>query len=185
MKSNNKLSPTEKKQALIGLAVIFLIGFAIIGGLTKNNDKQVDSNSTQAQQQKENQDNKSTVEKQTKESVIYTITGEIEGEYGKKVVLNKNSDMPATKYLYKLPAGTYKVTTTFKKMVNFFIVKDQIKTTPGNEYPEEIDVVGSGYMLTAGDDDFNGHAKKEVNITLKEDESIQIVGNNKFFFEKH
>ena len=50
------------------------------------------------------------------QAVKYTITGETLGQYGKEITLNKDSDMPVKKYLYKLPAGTYKVTTTFDKM---------------------------------------------------------------------
>ena len=183
MKMNIKLPSLSKKQIMISLVILSFISIVTIGSATENKGKQNNENSIKTQQEIK-QDNASTTDNKTKGTITYTIIGELEGEYGKKVVLNKNSNMPVTKYLYKLPAGTYKVTTSFKKMASFFIVKDQIKTTPGNEYPEEIDIVGTGYLLTAGDDDFNGRAKKEVDITLKEDESIQVVGNNKFFFEK-
>lgn len=115
----------------------------------------------------------------------YAITGEVLGEYGREVTLNKNSDMPVKKYLYKLPAGTYKVTTTYDKLANFFIVKDKIGVEAGNtDYPEALDYVGNAYMLTAGDDDFNGKAKKEVVITLGADESVQITGTEKLILEK-
>ena len=46
----------------------------------------------------------------------YTLTGEQLGEYGREVILNKDTDMPTTKYLYKLPSGTYKVTTNNEKI---------------------------------------------------------------------
>lgn len=180
---NIKLPSLNKKQIIISLAILSFISIATIGSAIENKNKQNNENSIKTQQEIK-RDNASTTDNKTKGTITYTIIGELEGEYGKKVVLNKNSNMPVTKYLYKLPAGTYRVTTSFKKMASFFIVKDQIKTTLGNEYPEELDVVGTGYLLTAGDYDFNGSAKKEVDITLKEDESIQIVGNNKFFFEK-
>ncbi len=119
------------------------------------------------------------------EEADYVITADEIGEYGKIVTLNENTDMPVDKYLYKLPAGDYKVTTDHKKLAGFFIVKDEPTTEPDNpDYPEVLDYVddgddsnvGSGYQLTAGDDDFNGNAKKEVYITLGEDESISIPG---------
>ncbi len=117
---------------------------------------------------------------------VYEIKGEKLGEYGKKVILNENTDLPATKYLYKLPAGTYEVTTDTDKMASFFIVKDEITQNSDNpDYPEELNYVSSeGYLLTAGDNDFNGHAKKSVTVELAEDESFQIVGTDTLFFTK-
>ena len=61
----------------------------------------------------------------TKESNIntttkYTLVGQTIGSYGKVVILNKDSDLPATKYLYKIPAGIYKVTTTYEKLSEFW-----------------------------------------------------------------
>lgn len=109
-------------------------------------------------------------------TVTYTITGGETGEYGRVVTLNEDTDMPVDKYLYKLPAGTYKVTTTNEKMSAFSIVKDEITTEEGNtDYPEVLDYVTDGqYLLTAGNDDFNGKASKEVEVTIAEDESVSI-----------
>lgn len=93
--------------------------------------------------------------------------------------------MPAKKYLYKLSAGTYKATTSFNKVASFFIVKDTTTQESGDsQYPETFNYVGEAYLLTAGDDDFNGKAKKDATITLAGDESIQIVGTETFTFEK-
>ena len=128
-----------------------------------------------------NSDNTSNSSKQ---AVTYTVTGETLGEYGKEITLNQNSDMPTKKYLYKLPVGTYKVTTLFNKMASFYIVKDETTTESNSEYPEALNYVGEAYLLTAGDDDFNGKAKKEVTITLNADESVQVVGTETFVFEK-
>ena len=125
-------------------------------------------------------------QEETTSNVVYEIKGEELGEYGKMVILNENTDLPATKYLYKLPAGTYEVTTDTDKMASFFIVKDEINHNSDNpDYPEELNYVSSeGYLLTAGDNDFNGHAKKSVTVELAEDENFQIVGTDTFFFEK-
>lgn len=121
----------------------------------------------------------------TNSAETYTIVGEEIGEYGKKVVLNANTDMPAEKYLYKLPAGTYIVTTSFEKLANFYIVKDETTTEEGNnEYPEILDYVSEAYMLTNGENDFNGKASKSVEITLGEDESIQVIGTPTLVFSK-
>ena len=152
----------------IVVVVLGLIGLASGGGDTTQNSNTNTSNNSNQQQ-----------------AVTYTIKGEVLGEYGKEVTLNKDTDMPVKKYLYKLPAGSYKVTTTYDKMASFFIVKDETTIESGNsEYPEALNYVGEAYLLTAGDDDFNGQAKKEVTITLGSDESIQVAGTEELTFEK-
>ena len=111
----------------------------------------------------------------------YTITVDETGEFGKVITLNANTDMPVDKYLYKLPAGDYRVTTSNPKATQFSIVKDEIGIEDGNDdYPEILQYVGDAYLLTAGDDDMNGHAKQEVYITLGEDESISVPGDYKY-----
>lgn len=157
----------------IAFAVLF-IGSAVINGITGYD--------------KDKQDASSLVDSPKEETVLasYTITGQTAGEYGKEVILNANSDAPASKYLYKLPSGKYKVTTTYEKMASFFIVKDQIKIdSDDKDYPETLDYVeGKSYLLTAGKDDFNGKAKKEVEVTIEEDESVQIVDSPQLTFKK-
>ena len=115
----------------------------------------------------------------------YTLVGEELGQYGKKVTLNEDSDMPVDKYIYKLPAGKYIVTTTTDKAAQFSVVKDEviIEDVESN-YPENFQYVGDQYMLTAGDDDFNGHAKKSVIVTLGEDESFLLIGTDTFIFDE-
>lgn len=153
---------------VIIVVVLGLIGLATGGGDTNTTTDTTSNNSDTSTQ-----------------TATYTLTGETLGEYGKEVTLNKDSDMPVKKYLYKLPAGTYKVTTSFDKMASFYIVKDDITTESGNsEYPETLNYVGEAYLLTAGTDDFNGKAKKEVSITLNTDESVSIVGTQTFTFVK-
>ncbi len=113
----------------------------------------------------------------------YTLVGKTTGEYGKEVILNKDTDLPVTKYLYKIPAGTYKVTTTYDKLSEFWIVKDEIVRTGTDEYPEELSYVGEAHDLTNGDNDFNGRASKELTITIAEDESVLINGTETLIFE--
>ena len=114
--------------------------------------------------------------------IKYTLVGGITGEYGKKVVLNKDTDLPVTKYLYKIPAGTYKVTTTYEKLSEFWIVKDEVVRTGTEEYPEELSYVGEAHDLTNGDNDFNGRASKELTVTIAEDESVLINGTETLIF---
>ena len=115
----------------------------------------------------------------------YVLTGEELGEYGREVILNADTDMPTSKYLYKLPAGNYIVTTTNEKFSSFYIVKDNITTEDNPEYPEILQYVSNnGYLLTAGEDDLNGNAAKSVTVTLLTDESFQLVGTDTFIFEK-
>ncbi len=119
----------------------------------------------------------STVEATT-EDVKIILQSTVTGEYGRKLTLNANTDMPVDKYLYKVPAGKYSATTTFEKMASFYIVKDEIALTGSSEYPEEFQIVSDVYMLTAGDNDFNGTAKKEIVFEIAEDENIVIPGDN-------
>ncbi|MBQ9041792.1 MAG: hypothetical protein IJ111_03165 [Eggerthellaceae bacterium] len=105
----------------------------------------------------------------------YELSGAELGKYGTAVVLNKDTDMPVEKRLYKLPAGKYTVTTTNDKLSSFFIVKDEVGIEEGNEvYPETLQYVGEEHLLTAGTNDFGGHAKKEVTIEIAADESILL-----------
>ena len=105
---------------------------------------------------------------------IVLVAGEL-GEYGRVITLNADTDMPDDRYLYKIPAGKYKVITTWSKMTSFGIVNDNNEKAidPDTNY-EYMPHVGDDYSLTAGEDDFNGHAEKEVVITLGEDESIWL-----------
>ena len=123
-------------------------------------------------------------EEKKQEVETYTLVGETIGQYGKEVILNADTDMPSTKYLYKLPAGSYTVTTTFDKLAAFWIVKDEPVNTGTDAYPEELSYVGGQYSLTNGKDDFNGMAKKQVEVTIGEDESILIIGTVTFTFTK-
>lgn len=147
--------------------VVILIG--VISALSSGNKKS-DSASNNDNQRK---------------AVTYTITGEVPGEYGQEVTLNKDSDMPNKEYLYKLPAGSYKVTTTSENVANFFVVKDEIKIVSTNDkYPEELDYTGKGYHLTSKDEKVFGKTKKEILTSLGADESVQIVGTDVLIFEK-
>lgn len=112
------------------------------------------------------------IDTSTKET--YTLKGGEIGTYGKKVTLNANTDMPVDKYLYKIPAGKYKVTTDNKKTTSFFIVKDNIVNNIGEKYPEELNIIQS-YLITNSDN---------VEIELKTDESIQIVDTDSIMLEK-
>lgn len=153
---------------IVGIVLLGVLG--VIFGDTE--EPTVDPNSGNNTVEKEDDSNK----------LKYVITGEELGDYGRKVVLNANTDAPATKYLYKLPAGKYKATTTYKKICTFWIVKDNVVRTGSDEYPEELSYVSEQYTLTAGEDTLNGYAKYEVEFEVKEDESVLINGNATYTF---
>lgn len=156
-----------------------IIAFILIGALSPKTNNKTEKIITQTTEN-------IVVQEENTNNIIYELKGEELGEYGRKVILNENTDLPVAKYLYKLPAGTYEVTTDNDKMASFFIVKDEIYYNNDNpDYPEELNYVSSeSYLLTAGDNDFNGHAKKSVIIELAKDESIQIVWTDTLFFKK-
>ena len=129
------------------------------------------------------EDKQNEIVNETTETII--LTGEQLGEYGREVILNKDTDMPVTKYLYKVPAGTYKVTTNNDKVSSFYVVKDEITIDEENtEYPETLNYVSPGYLLTNSDTGYEKIATKDVTITLNEDESIQIVDKDTIILEK-
>lgn len=157
-----KLKVWSKKWWFWVIVVVFVLG--IIGSFGDDSE------------------NTSTTSNNTK-GAKYTLVGGTTGEYGKEVVLNKDTDLPATKYLYKIPAGTYNVTTTYEKLSEFWIVKDEVVRTGTEEYPEELSYVGEAHDLTNGDNDFNGRASKELAVTIAEDESVLINGTETLIFE--
>ena len=162
------------KYGIIALAWVLYLVIGFASNAANDTPAVID----QTQQTEQTQQTKTATGK-------YVLVGEELGEYGKKIVLNENTDMPVDKFLYKLPAGEYKVSTTKDKVASFFIVKDEIGREEGNsEYPDVLQYVGEGYRITAGDDDFNGTVKKSVTVTLHEDESFQLVGTDEFIFEK-
>jgi hypothetical protein len=108
------------------------------------------------------------------DKIVYNLKGEELGEYGKKITLNANTDLPVDKYLYKIPVGKYKVTTTNQKMTSFFIVKDDIVKNKDEKYSEELNIVES-YLINNSDD---------IEIELKSDESIQIIDNDSITLTK-
>ena len=176
-----------------------LISFALLLGLvgcnSANNTQQSTTNPTTQTQETEVTVSETTLEEtEPTIDVIETYTlveGEL-GEYGRIITLNATTDFPSDEYLYKLPAGQYRVHLTSEYPGFFFIVKDDI-TTEDTEYPEILDYVPkedgsiSGYQLIGTNgNDLNGYAVAEVVITLKEDESISITndgGADVFVFE--
>lgn len=117
------------------------------------------------------------VKKETK----YRIVSDYLGDNGKDIVLNANSDSPTTKRLFKIPSGTYEVSTETRKFATFFIVKDKIILEKEDKYPESLDYVSNQYILTNGSNDLNGTAKKSVIITLNDDESINTQLNGSYY----
>ena len=113
----------------------------------------------------------------------YTLVGKELGDYGKVITLNATTDMPVDKYLYKLPAGQYRVHITSEYPSSLFVVKDDITIEEGNnDYPETLNYVQKDeynynscfYLMGTNGNDMNGNAVAEVVFTLEEDESISI-----------
>jgi hypothetical protein len=91
----------------------------------------------------------------------------------KEVVLNADSDMPVTKFLHKVDAGTYQVTTNFDKVVPVAIVKDEINVIENSDYPDELNFVEI-FKLTGNPEKFEGSVGNKI-ITIAEDESISLA----------
>lgn len=117
----------------------------------------------------------------------YTLNSSELGEFGRLVTLNATTDMPVDRYLYKLPAGQYRVHITSYYPSSFRVVKDDITIEEGNdEYPEVLDYVqleeynnGDCFMLIGTNgNDLNGNAVDEVIFNLNEDESVCLYGSD-------
>lgn len=115
---------------------------------------------------------------------VYTIESEEIGQYGKKIILNEKTDLPTTKYLYKLPSGTYKITTTTNETIGICIVKDEIMIEESN-YPESLNYVGEQAIIS-GNSNRIGKANitDSVELTINEDESFSLIGKGSVIFEK-
>lgn len=164
----------KKKAPKWAIVLVLLVWIFIIICATNLSDNSTTQNNVQL----------NSISDIAEEKEIYNIIGEEIGKYGKKVILNANTDSPTEKYLYKIPSGTYQVTTTDLKYSTFWIVKDNIVKTGTEQYPEELEYVGEQQMLTANNDNLNGQAKKVIEITINDDESIQTVGKSVLTFEK-
>ena len=117
----------DKKYRIIILAAVWVV-LLIIGAFSPKDETPVGTDNSSVSVSETTvsvTDNKSAVNNPT-----YTLTGETLGEYGREVVLNAETDMPVSKYLYKLPAGTYTVTTE-EKYAAFSVVKDEIGMEEG------------------------------------------------------
>lgn len=181
-----KKDGTNKKLSKIALGIcgFWLLFFIILSKANKKTDTNISSIEMTTETVEETTEISSETEQTTEEQIETNLfnkdtadyilkEGEL-GEYGRVITLNANSDMPVDKYLYKLPSGTYVVTTNFEKMTGFNIVKDEITIEEGNEdYPECLDYVSSSGYLSANPD-YNENANTQITITLNDDESISI-----------
>lgn len=161
------------RYAILGAAWILYLFFFIAGGCSNKGDETVveepPAQEQQAPGEAEPEDEPAQAAK------VYKLDGANLGDYGTTVILNEDTDMPVEKHLYKLPAGKYKATTTNDKLTTFWIVKDETTIEEGNDaYPEVLQYVGEEQDLTAGNNDFGGRAKKEVTVTIADDESILL-----------
>lgn len=104
----------------------------------------------------------------------YEITGGVIGDYGRKVTLNANTDMPIDRYLQKIPAGTYKVSTDQKVTTYVGIVKDATAMTGNERYPEELQ-----YIVTQ-----KFEPGETFELTLAEDESFLIYDGDIVTFKE-
>ena len=158
-----------KKIAIIVLSSLFLLSTTGCNFNNENTNTESTSNFESAE---------------VSNKIRYELTGGEIGKYGREITLNANTDMPAKKILYKIPAGTYKVTTTYEKLSAFWIVKDNPVNTGTEQYPEELKYVGGQHSLTAGNNNFNGMAVKEDEVTINADESINITSFSTIVFEE-
>ena len=118
------------------------------------------------------------------EKQIFTFESEEVGEYGKMIVLNQNTDFPTPKYLYKLPSGTYKVTSTTNNTIGVSVVKDELTREDG-DYPEALNYVGEQSVISGNPQKIGtANIKESATITIGSDESVSLVGKGTISFEK-
>lgn len=163
---NQAEKPFYKKWWFWVIIILFII--VLFGGSSDNTNVSNNVNYT---------DNTSSIiEENDTISNVYTIQGEQLGEFGKKITLNSNTDMPVDKYLYKLPAGDYAITTTSENTVSISVVKDEL-TYENSEYPEVLNYVSTPENISGNKERIGiANIKDCIEIHLNEDESICVNG---------
>ena len=105
------------------------------------------------------------------------------GAYGKRVVLAPKTDMPDTRYVYKLPTGDYKVINgSTKTVASFAVVKDKLIPHEDDPSIDTFEFVGEQHSLASADNDMNGIAQSEYTVTLNEDEQFLIYNGSTITF---
>lgn len=158
---------TEKKKSKAPIIVAAVVGLGIIGSAGNDND---DSKNTNRREKRETTSITTTIVKETEwniwedeettitldfdenSKIITLIAGE-QGEYGKMITYNKDTEFEENFYAYYVPYGTYKITNVGEYRTQVNVYSNEIVI---NEYGwEEIangvcnDVLEVGENLTA------------------------------------
>lgn len=162
-----KNNTTEKKKSKAPIIVAAVVGLGIIGS-AGNNDK--DKGDTNRRQPKETTSITTTVTAETEwniwedeettvaldfteNSYVITLIAGKQGEYGKMISRNKNTEFENNQMAYFVPYGTYKITNVGEYMTQVNVYSDE--TVINEDGWEEIadsvcnDVLQVGESLTA------------------------------------
>lgn len=174
---------TDWKGMLIAAPIVMIALMSctccVLPKLFFNNDSETSNgNSTIVETPKDNN------EEVKSGSQIIIESGEY-GKYGERIVLGAKTEFPDTRFVYKLPAGDYKVENgSDETIASIAIVKDKLVPYEDNPEIDTFERVGDKitYSLATEDFDMNGQAKKSYILSLAEDEKFLIYNGSKIKF---
>ena len=162
MKNNS----TEKKKSKAPIIVAAVVGLGIIGSAGNDSD---DNKSTNRREEREttstttivketewniweNEETTITLDFDENSKIITLIAGE-QGEYGKMITYNKDTEFEENFYAYYVPYGTYKITNIgeYRTQVNVYSDETVINEDGWEEIADSVcnDVLEAGENLTA------------------------------------
>lgn len=138
MKSNNSSASTNKvpfykKWWFYAIIVVVLLSSVFGSSNDENSDQPTippTANTTS---------NNTTVETASQEKLTFELVAGEQGEYGKMITYNKDTEFEENFYAYYIPAGTYTVTNIGDYLTQVNVYSDEIAVnSSGWEEPAEI-----------------------------------------------
>lgn len=151
---------------------VFLMGF--ISGLVDAEPVENEGTDNQVTDNSQGTTDNDVVDDTSEEQPLTfeLIAGE-QGEYGELFTINKDTEFEETYYIYRIPAGTYKVTNTGEYMNQFNVYGETVYVT--EEGWEELSDVFYVKLLKVEESD---------TFTIKDGQIIEIHEPGKFLLEK-
>lgn len=165
--------PIFKKWWFWAIAALLIIVITVSGG---NDDPASADDSVSASHAEAAQTNEATSahesESSTDEHMVFELIAGEAGEYGEQFTLNKDTELEETYYIYRIPAGSYKVTNCGDTMDQFSIYGDTVYVTDAGW--EELSDIVYIQTLDVGESD---------TFTIESNQIIEIHEPAKFSLE--
>lgn len=164
----NAIQKKPKKKVLIALCVCFVL---FIAGV-ESPEAEEDLEPTTEIATTATPEPTDTPESTPDETLSFELIAGEPGEYGELLTLNKDTELEETYYIYRIPAGSYKVTNSGESMDQFSVYGDTIYET--DEGWEELSDVVYVKALDVGESD---------TFTIDDNQIVEIHEPGKFVLE--